>query len=253
MNLSLSTVHGRSSLALHLEVEDLGVAGGGGGDESGVKELEDSVMDTWSSLPRLSSFCPIEEMMRHDARLAPILFLYATERRFRSSTVSSSISTAAETFSMNSAISSYHWACSKSFAIYTFSSLAEGVTAIVFDWWSDLFMWVSDCRIGGFQWLDRWVSDLFTCCWFSLTVADNGESFWNGKTAWNGLKLSMGDDGELPLGRAISIRYLQVLYLVLAVGPLTIVVVAGAGVGISSGVDVAMRFRCGGGATSGRC
>nr|POF02120.1 hypothetical protein CFP56_71808 [Quercus suber] len=34
-----------SSLALHLEVEDLGVAGGGGGDESGVKELEDSVAD----------------------------------------------------------------------------------------------------------------------------------------------------------------------------------------------------------------
>nr|POE83736.1 hypothetical protein CFP56_06061 [Quercus suber] len=168
MNLSLSTVHGRSSLALHLEVEDLGVAGGGGRDESGVKELEDSVMDTWSSLPRLSSFCPIEEMMRHDARLAPILFLYATERRFRSSTVSSSISTAAETFSMNSAISSYHWACSKSFAIYTFSSLAEGVTAIVFDWWSDLFMWVSDCRIGGLKWLDRWVSDLFTCCWVCL-------------------------------------------------------------------------------------
>nr|POE86306.1 hypothetical protein CFP56_45915 [Quercus suber] len=45
MNLSLSTVHGRSSLALHLEVEDLGVAGGGGGDESGVKELEDSIAD----------------------------------------------------------------------------------------------------------------------------------------------------------------------------------------------------------------
>nr|POE73592.1 hypothetical protein CFP56_44908 [Quercus suber] len=43
-------------------------------------------------------------------------------------------------------------------------------------------------------------------------IVDNGESFWNGKTAWNGLKLRMGDDGELPLGRAISIRYLQVLY-----------------------------------------
>nr|POF23480.1 hypothetical protein CFP56_40057 [Quercus suber] len=34
-----------SSLALHLEVEDLGVTGGGRRDESGVKELEDSVTD----------------------------------------------------------------------------------------------------------------------------------------------------------------------------------------------------------------
>ena len=121
-------------------------------------------MDTWSSLPRLSSFYLIEEMMCHNARLMLILFLYATERRFRSSTVSSSLSTAAETFSMNSTISSYHWACSESFAMYSFSSRAEGVTTFVFDWWSDLFIWVSDCRIGGLMWLDRWVFDLFTCC-----------------------------------------------------------------------------------------
>ena len=32
-------------ISLHLEVEDLGVAGGGGGDESGIKELEDSIAD----------------------------------------------------------------------------------------------------------------------------------------------------------------------------------------------------------------
>ena len=66
--------------------------------------------------------------------------------------------------SMNSTISSYRWACLKSFAMYTFSSRAKGVIAFVFDWWSDLFMWVSDCRIGGLMWLDRWVSDLFTYC-----------------------------------------------------------------------------------------
>ena len=65
---------------------------------------------------------------------------------------------------MNSTISLYRWACSTSFAMYTFPSRAKGVIAIVFDWWSDLFMWVSDCRIGGLMWLDRWVSDLFTCC-----------------------------------------------------------------------------------------
>ncbi|KAL4612116.1 hypothetical protein ACB092_08G175400 [Castanea dentata] len=120
-------------------------------------------MDTRSS-SQLSSFYSIEEMMRQEARLAPITFLYATERRFRSSTMSSLLSTTTETFSMNSTISSYRWACSTSFAMYTFSSLAEGVTAIVFDWWFDLFMWVSDCRIGGLMWLDQWVSNLFTCC-----------------------------------------------------------------------------------------
>ena len=89
--------------------------------------------------------------MHHKACLTPITFLYATKRRFLSSTVTSSLSTAAETFSVNSTISSYRWACSASFAIYTFSSRARGVTAIVFVWWFDLFMWVSDCRIGGFM------------------------------------------------------------------------------------------------------
>ena len=122
-------------------------------------------MDTWSSLPWLSSFYLIEEMMRHKAHLTSITFLYAMERRFLSSTVSSSLSTAAKTFFVNSSISTYRWACSASFAMYTFSSQAEGVTAIVFDWWFDLFMWVSDCRIGGLMWLDQWVSDLFTCCY----------------------------------------------------------------------------------------
>ena len=80
----------------------------------------------------------------HEACLAPITFLYAMERRF-----CSSLSTAAETFSMNSTISSYRWACLASFAMYMFSSRAEGATAIVFDWWSDMFMWVLDCKIGG--------------------------------------------------------------------------------------------------------
>lgn len=32
-------------IAFHLEVEDLGVAGGGGGDEARVEELEDTVAD----------------------------------------------------------------------------------------------------------------------------------------------------------------------------------------------------------------
>nr|POE70466.1 hypothetical protein CFP56_67474 [Quercus suber] len=59
-------------------------------------------MDTWSSLSRLSSFYLIEEMMCHEARPVSITFLYAMERRFRSSTVGSSLSTTAETFSMNS-------------------------------------------------------------------------------------------------------------------------------------------------------
>ena len=35
------------------------------------------------------------------------------------------------------------------FAMYMFSSRAEGATAIVFDWWFDMLMWVLDCRIGG--------------------------------------------------------------------------------------------------------
>ncbi|MPC08371.1 hypothetical protein E2C01_000957 [Portunus trituberculatus] len=44
---------------------------------------------SFSSPPLFSSFCSMEEMMRHDARRAPITFLYATESRFLSSTVSS--------------------------------------------------------------------------------------------------------------------------------------------------------------------
>ena len=32
-------------VSLHLEVEDLGVTGGGRGDEAGVEELEDSITD----------------------------------------------------------------------------------------------------------------------------------------------------------------------------------------------------------------
>ena len=32
-------------VSLHLEVEDLGVIGGGRGDEASVEELEDSVVD----------------------------------------------------------------------------------------------------------------------------------------------------------------------------------------------------------------
>ena len=48
---------------------------------------------------------------------------------------------------------------------------------------------------------------------------------------------------------------LSLVSMVLAAGPPTTVVVAraGAGAGIFGGVDVAVRFRCGGGATSGRC
>uniref|UniRef100_J3N8X4 Uncharacterized protein n=1 Tax=Oryza brachyantha TaxID=4533 RepID=J3N8X4_ORYBR len=81
----------------------------------------------WASFPRPSSFCSIDEMIRHDARRAPMTFLYATDSRFRSSTVSSSPPPAppAEraTRSMNSTISSYRSACSASFALYTLSSL----------------------------------------------------------------------------------------------------------------------------------
>src|ERR1700712_260473 len=46
-------------------------------------------MTTWASLPLLSSFCSMEETIRHEARRAPMTFLYATESRLRSSTVSS--------------------------------------------------------------------------------------------------------------------------------------------------------------------
>ena len=57
-NLSLSIVHGRSSLALHLEVEDLGVAGGSGGDESGFKKFEDSITDVGELRLDLGSIVP---------------------------------------------------------------------------------------------------------------------------------------------------------------------------------------------------
>ena len=45
-------------IALHLEVEDLGVAGGGGGDESGVKGLEDSIADVGELRLDLGSVVP---------------------------------------------------------------------------------------------------------------------------------------------------------------------------------------------------
>lgn len=61
------------------------------------------ILATWDSFPLDSSFCSIEEMILHDARRAPITlepvsartrpgrpyFLYDTESRLRSSTVSS--------------------------------------------------------------------------------------------------------------------------------------------------------------------
>lgn len=43
-------------------------------------------------------------------------------------------------------------------------------------------------------------------------VTDDGVSLWIGEIAWSGQKLRMGDDGELPLEKVISIHYLQVLY-----------------------------------------
>nr|GLL26210.1 40S ribosomal protein S6 [Ipomoea trifida] len=46
-----------------------------------ILDLYSLIDATWSSLPRLSSFCSMEEMMRHEARRAPITFLYATESR----------------------------------------------------------------------------------------------------------------------------------------------------------------------------
>src|ERR1700727_87277 len=51
--------------------------------------LHPLIIDTWASLPFDSSFCSIDDTILHDARRAPITFLYATERRLRSSTVSS--------------------------------------------------------------------------------------------------------------------------------------------------------------------
>lgn len=59
---------------------------------------------TLASFSLLFSFCSMLEMMRHDARRAPTTFLYATESRLRSSTVSSTLSCA--TFFMAATISS---------------------------------------------------------------------------------------------------------------------------------------------------
>ena len=53
---------------------------------------------TCSSLPLASSFCSMEEMMRQEARRAPITFLYATDSRLRSSTDSSWSCTMVATF-----------------------------------------------------------------------------------------------------------------------------------------------------------
>ena len=62
-----------------------------------------------------ASFCSIEPMIRSDARRAPTTFLYATERRLRSSSESTSRPSA--TVFMYSTISSSRPACSASFAM----------------------------------------------------------------------------------------------------------------------------------------
>lgn len=41
-------------------------------------------------------------------------------------------------------------------------------------------------------------------------VTDDGVSLWIGEIAWSGLKLRMGDDGELPLEKVISIHYCSI-------------------------------------------
>ena len=71
---------------------------------------------TWPSLPLVSSFCSMEETMRQDARRAPMTFLYATDNKLRSSTVSSTSSRA--TCFIDSTISSYRSACSAILAMY---------------------------------------------------------------------------------------------------------------------------------------
>jgi hypothetical protein len=47
------------------------------------------MVETCLSEPLDSSFCSMEEMMRQEARRVPTTFLYATDKRFRSSTVNS--------------------------------------------------------------------------------------------------------------------------------------------------------------------
>lgn len=49
---------------------------------------------TWPELPFDSSFCSMEVTILQEARRAPMTFLYATDRRFRSSTVRSQSSLA---------------------------------------------------------------------------------------------------------------------------------------------------------------
>ena len=58
---------------------------------------------TLTSFPFASSFCSIDERILHEALRAPTTFLYPTDRRFRSSTVSSTLSFA--TFFIASTIS----------------------------------------------------------------------------------------------------------------------------------------------------
>ncbi|KNC24668.1 hypothetical protein FF38_13573 [Lucilia cuprina] len=61
------------------------------------------IISNFSSAPLFSSFCSIEVIIRHEARRAPITFLYATDKRLRSSTVNSTSIEA--TFFMASTIS----------------------------------------------------------------------------------------------------------------------------------------------------
>ena len=35
-----------------------------------------------------------------------------------------------------------------------------------------------NCRISGLMWLNRWVSDLFTCCWVCLFSCGFDDFFW---------------------------------------------------------------------------
>ena len=162
-------------IALHLEVEDLGVAGGGGGDESGVKGLEDSIADVGELRLDLGS---VVSDHGHMVLVAMALFLLldrGDDAPQGSPYVNHVLVRHGEKVSLlNSELLALHRRQDLlrellhlhiSLGMYTFSSQAEGVTTIVFDWWFDLFMWVSDCRIGGLMWLDQWVSDLFTCCY----------------------------------------------------------------------------------------
>ena len=69
-----------------------------------------AVTSFWWSPPFSFSFALIEPMMRSDARRAPTTFLYATERRLRSSRLRSLPAPVATSF-MYSTISSYLSAC----------------------------------------------------------------------------------------------------------------------------------------------